>query len=124
MPPCLRVFQYCVCFLKNVYCISYYTNIIAVADLTVNHCAKIQQLEVRVGVEPTVFRICNPVQWATLPPHLILYHFTHSRYRQELIIRYSALINSSMFKVRYRLALPITLTTKTKNPGVFLVQGP
>jgi len=47
---------------------------------------------------------------------LILYHFTHSSYRQELIIRYAALINSSMFIVRHRLALPITLTAKIKKP--------
>jgi hypothetical protein len=31
-------------------------------------------LEVRVGFEPTVFRICNPMQWATLPPHYNMAH--------------------------------------------------
>ena len=28
-----------------------------------------KNLEVRVRFELTVFRICNPMQWAALPPH-------------------------------------------------------
>jgi len=50
-------------------------------------------LEVRVRFELTVFRICNPVHWTTLPPHpigLAYRNRTHiRRVEAYCIIRYT-----------------------------------
>jgi hypothetical protein len=64
----------------------------------------------------------NPLVPLRVENALILTDFTHLRYRHRLIIPVAAHINSRMFIVPCRLALPIALATKQKTLG-FLILG-
>lgn len=59
----------------------------------------ILKLEVRVGFEPTVMRICNPLHWATLPPH----------YKKTMVPKYGIEPSSTGYQP---IALPLSYIGK------------
>ena len=76
-------------------------------------------MEYRVGFEPTVFRICNPVQWAALPPvHILLERNLESfgRQKSDLATRGIQSRSTCLANMEYHLPLRIDQTVCPDSP--------